>query len=165
MNIYTPQPRMTQVRDLLTIPVDKNNLDADSSEIQLLGNVAKLSVIGTPGIVSHSNIRPIFDIYVSAEGRDLGGVLEDVNPSPGEGLAHHIGVEQHRGDEAARVLAAQPRQIGRGISGIRFWKCQATIGCQAFKQNFAECARGHAAAGADVTQRNVPLSGGVGRTK
>jgi multidrug efflux pump subunit AcrB len=78
VNIYTPQPRMTQVRDLLTIPVDKNNLDADNSEIQLLGNVAKLSVIGTPGIVSHSNIRPIFDIYVSAEGRDLGGVLEDV---------------------------------------------------------------------------------------
>ena len=78
VNIYTPQPRMTHVRDLLTIPVDKNNLDADSSEIQLLGNVAKLSVIGTPGVVSHSNIRPIFDIYVSAEGRDLGGVLTDV---------------------------------------------------------------------------------------
>jgi len=78
VNIYTPQPRMTQVRDLLTIPVDKNNLDADSSEIQLLGNVARLSVIGTPGVVSHSNIRPIFDIYVSAEGRDLGGVLTDV---------------------------------------------------------------------------------------
>ena len=78
VNIYTPQPRMTHVRDLLTIPVDKNNLDADSSEIQLLGNVAKLSVIGTPGVVSHSNIRPIFDIYVSAEGRDLGGVLVDV---------------------------------------------------------------------------------------
>lgn len=78
VNIYTPQPRMTHVRDLLTIPVDKNNLDADSSEIQLLGNVARLSVIGTPGVVSHSNIRPIFDIYVSAEGRDLGGVLTDV---------------------------------------------------------------------------------------
>jgi len=78
VNIYTPQPRMTHVRDLLTIPVDKNNLDADSSEIQLLGNLARLSVIGTPGVVSHSNIRPIFDIYVSSEGRDLGGVLSDV---------------------------------------------------------------------------------------
>jgi len=78
VNIYTPQPRMTHVRDLLTIPVDTNNLEADATEIQLLGNVAKLSVIGTPGVVSHSNIRPIFDIYVSAEGRDLGGVLADV---------------------------------------------------------------------------------------
>jgi multidrug efflux pump subunit AcrB len=78
VNIYTPQPRMTHVRDLLTIPVDKNNLEGDATEIQLLGNVAKLSVIGTPGVVSHSNIRPIFDIYVSAEGRDLGGVLADV---------------------------------------------------------------------------------------
>jgi multidrug efflux pump subunit AcrB len=78
VNIYTPQPQMYRVRDLLTIPVDKNNLGPDSKEIQLLGNVASISPIGTPGVVSHSDIRPIFDIYVSAEGRDLGAVLKDV---------------------------------------------------------------------------------------
>jgi multidrug efflux pump subunit AcrB len=78
VNIYTPQPQMTSVRDLLTIPVDKNNLDTAEKQIQLLGNVASIAVAGTPGVVSHSNIRGIFDIYVSAEGRDLGGVLTDV---------------------------------------------------------------------------------------
>lgn len=78
VNIYTPQPQMYRVRDLLTIPVDKDNLGPDSKEIQLLGNVASISPIGTPGVVSHSDIRPIFDIYVSAEGRDLGAVLKDV---------------------------------------------------------------------------------------
>lgn len=78
INIYTPQPQMTRIRDLLTIPVDKGDLDPSGSEIQLLGNVATVSAAGTPGVVSHSDVRPIFDIYVSAEGRDLGGVLKDV---------------------------------------------------------------------------------------
>jgi multidrug efflux pump subunit AcrB len=78
INIYTPQPQMARIRDLLTIPVDKGDLDASGNEIQLLGNVATVSAIGTPGVVSHSDVRPIFDIYVSAEGRDLGGVLADV---------------------------------------------------------------------------------------
>jgi multidrug efflux pump subunit AcrB len=44
----------------------------------LLGNVTNLSAVGTPGVVTHQNIMPLFDLYVSAEGRDLGGVLEDV---------------------------------------------------------------------------------------
>ena len=34
--------------------------------------------MGTPGVVTHGNIMPLFNIYVSAEGRDLGGVLADV---------------------------------------------------------------------------------------
>ena len=35
---------------------------------QLLGNVAELSAVGTPGVVTHEGIQPVFDIYVSAEG-------------------------------------------------------------------------------------------------
>ena len=29
-------------------------------------------------MITHGNIMPLFNIYVSAEGRDLGGVLTDV---------------------------------------------------------------------------------------
>lgn len=78
VNIYTPQPQLTRVQDLLTIPVNKGELDPGGNETQLLGNVSKLSLVGTPGEVTHANIMPLFDIYVSTEGRDLGGVLEDV---------------------------------------------------------------------------------------
>jgi multidrug efflux pump subunit AcrB len=46
--------------------------------VQLLGNLADLSAEGTPGVITHGNIMPLFDIYISAEGRDLGGVLKDV---------------------------------------------------------------------------------------
>jgi multidrug efflux pump subunit AcrB len=46
--------------------------------VQLLGNLAKISAVGTPGAVTHGNILPLIDVYVSAEGRDLNSVLEDV---------------------------------------------------------------------------------------
>lgn len=79
VNIYTPQPRMTRIEDLLTVPVDTGKLDASrENNVQLLGNVATLTATGTPGVVTHQDIMPLIDVYVSAEGRDLGSVLADV---------------------------------------------------------------------------------------
>ena len=78
INIYTPQPQLTSIKDLLTVPVDRGDLDPSQKKPQLLGNVTTLSAIGTPGEITHVNIMPLFDLFVSAEGRDLGGVLEDV---------------------------------------------------------------------------------------
>lgn len=77
INVYTPQPWLSRIEHLLTIPVFSRR-DAANSSPQLLGNIAKVSAIGTPGVVTHEGIQPAFDIYVSAEGRDLGGVLSDV---------------------------------------------------------------------------------------
>lgn len=78
INIYTPQSELTSIKDLMTVPVDRNNLDSSSEQLQLLGNVTSLSLTGTPGLITHQDIMPLFDIYVSAEKRDLGGVLTDV---------------------------------------------------------------------------------------
>ncbi len=78
VNIYTPQPQLTSIQDLMTVPVDRGDLGASGRKPQLLGNLTTLSAVGTPGEITHANIMPLFDIYVSAEGRDLGGVLEDV---------------------------------------------------------------------------------------
>ena len=60
--------------------------------MQLLGNLAKISAIGTPGAVTHGNIMPLIDVYVSAEGRDLNSVLEDV-----EEVIHSMESEIPRG--------------------------------------------------------------------
>jgi multidrug efflux pump subunit AcrB len=78
VNVYLPQPQLASIEDLLTIPVDKGDMNPTGKNMQLLGNLASLSVTGTPGVVTHMDIMPVFDIYVSAEGRDLGGVLADV---------------------------------------------------------------------------------------
>jgi multidrug efflux pump subunit AcrB len=77
INVYTPQSQINSVNSLKTVPVDSSNGVSDG-DVQLLGNLADLSAEGTPGVITHGNIMPLIDIYVSAEGRDLGGVLADV---------------------------------------------------------------------------------------
>ncbi|TGK36673.1 efflux RND transporter permease subunit [Leptospira andrefontaineae] len=78
INIYVPQPQMRRTEDLLTVPVNRGDLQDNSENgIQLLGNVANVTPTGTPGLVTHQNLLPLIDVYVSAEGRDLGGVLSD----------------------------------------------------------------------------------------
>jgi multidrug efflux pump subunit AcrB len=62
----------------MLIPVNLGNPNPLENKTHLLGNVTTVSAIGTPGQVTHASIMPLFDIYVSAEGRDLGGVLADV---------------------------------------------------------------------------------------
>jgi multidrug efflux pump subunit AcrB len=78
INVYTPQAQMNSINSLKTIPVDSSDSASNDRDVQLLGNLAELSAEGTPGVITHGNIMPLFDIYVSAEGRDLGGVLADV---------------------------------------------------------------------------------------
>jgi multidrug efflux pump subunit AcrB len=81
INVYTPQAQLTSVKDLMTVPVGREEVDDSSGavrNVQLLGNLAKISAIGTPGAVTHGNIMPLIDVYVSAEGRDLNSVLEEV---------------------------------------------------------------------------------------
>jgi multidrug efflux pump subunit AcrB len=80
INVYTPQAQINSINSLKTVPVDtaNNSSGEHHHKVQLLGNVADISAEGTPGVVTHGNIMPLFDIYVSAEGRDLGGVLADV---------------------------------------------------------------------------------------
>jgi multidrug efflux pump subunit AcrB len=77
INVYIPQPQVNSMTALKTIPV--GSLDRNSAtDMELLGNMADFKAIGTPSVVTHGNIMPLFDLYVSPEGRDLGGLLEDV---------------------------------------------------------------------------------------
>jgi multidrug efflux pump subunit AcrB len=78
INVYTPQPQINSLNSLKTVPVDSSDGTLNGREVQLLGNLADISAEGTPGVVTHGNIMPLFNVYVSAEGRDLGGVLSDV---------------------------------------------------------------------------------------
>jgi multidrug efflux pump subunit AcrB len=78
INVYTPQPQIDSVNSLRTVPVDASNDPSTNDNVQLLGNLASITPVGTPGVITHINILPLFDIYISAEGRDLGGVLADV---------------------------------------------------------------------------------------
>jgi multidrug efflux pump subunit AcrB len=78
INVRIPQPALKTANQLRTVPIQNSEGEDSSNKLQLLGNVGTVTPIGTPGVVTHGDIMPLFDIYVSPEGRDLGSTLEDV---------------------------------------------------------------------------------------
>ena len=81
LNVYTPQSQLTNIQDLQTLPVApemREHQEGSDETLQMLGSITKVSLVGTPGVVTHRNLLPMIDVLVSAEGRDLGGVLADV---------------------------------------------------------------------------------------
>jgi multidrug efflux pump subunit AcrB len=78
INIYQPQPWVSSTNELNRIPVKPVGEGGLDQDYQLLGNLTKKSPVGTPGLVTHRGIMPLVEVYVSAEGRGLGDVLDDV---------------------------------------------------------------------------------------
>jgi len=117
INVYTPQAQLTSVNDLMTVPVGREETEPSDGvrNVQLLGNLAKISAIGTPGAVTHGNIMPLIDVYVSAEGRDLNSVLEET-----EEVIHSMESELPRGATIeirgqAEVMRAALREMLFGL--------------------------------------------------
>jgi multidrug efflux pump subunit AcrB len=75
MAVQTPQYKMTSLQDLMNTPVN----DPAARAPQVLGNLVQLSPAERPAVVSHYNVQNVMDVYVSNQGRDLGGVAADVN--------------------------------------------------------------------------------------
>ncbi|OXH86552.1 RND transporter, partial [Burkholderia multivorans] len=76
LSIQTPQYDIASVDDLLGTPVAANG--RTGTPAQLLGNLVRMRAEARPAIVTHYNIRPAIDLYVSVEGRDLGSVASDI---------------------------------------------------------------------------------------
>jgi multidrug efflux pump subunit AcrB len=119
INVYTPQAQLTSIKDLMVVPVGKEQTESTEDgamrNVQLLGNLAKISAVGTPGAVTHGNIMPLIDVYVSAEGRDLNSILEET-----EEVIHSMESELPRGSVIeikgqAEVMRAALREMLFGL--------------------------------------------------
>ena len=73
--VQSPQYRVTSLQDLMYTPV--NNPSNPNS--QVLANLVQLSPVDRAAVVSHYNVQPVIDVYASTQGRDLGGVIHDVD--------------------------------------------------------------------------------------
>ncbi len=71
MAVQSPQYRMTDLRDLMNIPV------ISQQGPQLMGNLVQLTPKVSPATVNHYNVQPIIDVYASTQDRDLGAVAAD----------------------------------------------------------------------------------------
>ena len=70
-----PQYRVDSMMDLSNVPVTSS----ETSSPQYLGGLAKITPGPSPGVVSHSNVQPVIDIYGAVQGRDLGAVSGDID--------------------------------------------------------------------------------------
>lgn len=74
----TPQYRIRSLDDMRNTSITPANDDKTFPQPQLLTNVAVPVRSPTPSVVNHINVQPTFDIYVSCQDRDLGGVGKEV---------------------------------------------------------------------------------------
>jgi multidrug efflux pump subunit AcrB len=72
----TPTYTITSLQDLRTMPLKSS--DGPQAEGQLLMNVADISRVQTPALISQLNVRPVFDVNANVQGRDLYGVSKDI---------------------------------------------------------------------------------------
>src|SRR5437762_10706200 len=73
--VQTPQYKMDTLQDLQNTPVVGQNLPRP----ELLGNLASVERRESPVRVNHYNVQPVFDVLANVQGRDLGGVADQVN--------------------------------------------------------------------------------------
>jgi len=70
-----PEYLVSSINRLENVPVSGGVGTAN----QLLGGVAQLKRTDIPAVLSQYNIQPVFDIYATTQGRDLGAVAGDIN--------------------------------------------------------------------------------------
>jgi multidrug efflux pump subunit AcrB len=76
--VQTPEHLVSSLGDLGNTPVS-TALAANGPPIPgLLSNVATLQRDGVPTNLNQTNIQPVYDIYASAQGRDLGSISGDI---------------------------------------------------------------------------------------
>jgi multidrug efflux pump subunit AcrB len=71
--VQTPQYRMTDLHDLMNIPV------VSQQGPQLMGNLVQVAPSVRAATVNHYNVQPVIDVYASTQDRDLGAVAADTD--------------------------------------------------------------------------------------
>jgi len=78
LNIRVPEYRMESLPELNSMPITAGAPGTGNE--QLLGNLAIFSRTNSQAIYSHYNVMPVIDVFGGVGGRDLGGVLNEVQP-------------------------------------------------------------------------------------
>jgi multidrug efflux pump subunit AcrB len=87
--VQTPQYQVSSIDSLLRTPVAAPGGSAATGGgmPQLLGNLVQVQPANQFASVTHYNIRPVVDLLVSVEGRDLGSVATQINKLVGQARA------------------------------------------------------------------------------
>ncbi|WP_175770602.1 efflux RND transporter permease subunit [Burkholderia anthina] len=104
----TPQYRMTSLSDLKNLPVTGANGNS-----QVLGAIATIQRGVGDAIVSHYNIKPLFDIYATTQGQDLGAVASRI-----DAIVHATARDVPKGSVV--TVRGQVQTMNSAFSGLLF---------------------------------------------
>jgi multidrug efflux pump subunit AcrB len=77
--VQTPESKISSINDLSNTPVSSTISAAGAQVPGLLGNVATFKRSGIPTNSNQANIQPLFEVFASVQGRDLGSVSNEIN--------------------------------------------------------------------------------------
>ena len=78
--VQTPEHRVSSLSDLGNTPVSHRSGDVPGEPVPgLLSNVATFKRDSVPTNANQTNIQPVYEVYASVQGRDLGGVSDQIN--------------------------------------------------------------------------------------
>jgi multidrug efflux pump subunit AcrB len=77
--VQTPEPIVNSVNAIGNTPVSGVVSSAGAVIPGLLSNVASLNRSSVPTNANQTNIQPVYDVYASVQGRDLGSIARDIN--------------------------------------------------------------------------------------
>lgn len=77
--VQTPEPKVSSLKELANTPVSGTVTPNGAVIPGLLSNVATLKRTTVPTNSNQTNIQPVYDVYASVQGRDLGGVAAEIN--------------------------------------------------------------------------------------
>jgi len=72
--VQTPQYKIDSLDALKQSPISAGKLTTP----QLLENLAPIRRTDSPAMISHYAVAPVYDVLVNVQGRDLGGVADDI---------------------------------------------------------------------------------------
>jgi multidrug efflux pump subunit AcrB len=102
----TPQYRMTSLNDLGNLMVT-----GKTGEAQILGGIATIKRGVGNAVVSHYNIEPLFDIYATTQGRDLGAVAARITT-----IVHQSARDVPKGSQV--TLRGQVQTMNSAFMGL-----------------------------------------------
>src|SRR5262249_30497441 len=79
--VQTPESKISSLNDLANTPVSTSlaSLQSDTPIPGLLSNVATFRRTSVPTNANQSNVQPVYEVYASVQGRDLGGVASQIS--------------------------------------------------------------------------------------
>jgi multidrug efflux pump subunit AcrB len=78
IDVMAPQYTMDSIQQLETMPISAGVGAGNGA--QILNNLATISRVNVSPVVSHYNVQPVVDVYGGVDGRDLGSVLNGIQP-------------------------------------------------------------------------------------